>query len=390
MAASDSARRSWLRRALFQVHLWTGLAVGLYVFVSGVSGSALVFHEELADLAQAGLREIPPGELAGRRLTLDEARSRVAAALPEQNLLSIAPPRHLNGPFEAGLFKGRYRIAFVHPVSGEITGPVEPGGAVLGWLHELHANLLTGGTGRWLNGIGGGLLVLLCVTGLVIWWPGRGKWRRSMTIDFTAGWKRQVFDLHNATGFWLLIPVLIFAVTGSYFTWPRQYRAAIAAVSPLTPSDPPRSDVTRRGAERPRLEDMVAVARQRGPAARVVRVATPARPEQPVTVFISDGGTESPRSLTRYFFDQHTGELLRVASRGISGTAGDHLVAWLGPLHTGNFGGAGVKAAYVVLGLAPAVLFATGFLMWWNRVVTSRWRAARRASSPQDKVGLEA
>src|SRR3954452_12182408 len=37
----------WLRRALFQVHLWTGMAVGLYVIVVGLTGSVLVYSNEL-------------------------------------------------------------------------------------------------------------------------------------------------------------------------------------------------------------------------------------------------------------------------------------------------------------------------------------------------------
>ncbi len=40
----------WLRRALFQVHLWTGLALALYVCVISLSGSAVVFRHEM-DLA---------------------------------------------------------------------------------------------------------------------------------------------------------------------------------------------------------------------------------------------------------------------------------------------------------------------------------------------------
>ncbi|MGH8206151.1 MAG: PepSY domain-containing protein, partial [Steroidobacteraceae bacterium] len=37
----------WLRRALFQLHLWTGIGVGLYIFVVSLSGSAIVFRREL-------------------------------------------------------------------------------------------------------------------------------------------------------------------------------------------------------------------------------------------------------------------------------------------------------------------------------------------------------
>ena len=32
-------QRVWLRKALFQVHLWTGIGAGLYVLVISISGS---------------------------------------------------------------------------------------------------------------------------------------------------------------------------------------------------------------------------------------------------------------------------------------------------------------------------------------------------------------
>ena len=35
-------QRVWLRRAMFQVHLWTGLALGLYIVLLSVTGSVLV------------------------------------------------------------------------------------------------------------------------------------------------------------------------------------------------------------------------------------------------------------------------------------------------------------------------------------------------------------
>jgi len=37
----------WARWFLFQVHLWTGIGLGLYILVISVSGSAVVYRNEL-------------------------------------------------------------------------------------------------------------------------------------------------------------------------------------------------------------------------------------------------------------------------------------------------------------------------------------------------------
>ena len=51
MAESGSWLRQpqarWLRKALFQVHLWTGLAIGLYVVVISLTGTVLIYRSEL-------------------------------------------------------------------------------------------------------------------------------------------------------------------------------------------------------------------------------------------------------------------------------------------------------------------------------------------------------
>ena len=43
----DSPQNIWLRRAIFQIHLWSGIGLGLYVVVISLSGSAAVFNREL-------------------------------------------------------------------------------------------------------------------------------------------------------------------------------------------------------------------------------------------------------------------------------------------------------------------------------------------------------
>ena len=40
-------QKVWLRRAIFQVHLWAGIGLGLYVFFISVTGSVLVYRNEL-------------------------------------------------------------------------------------------------------------------------------------------------------------------------------------------------------------------------------------------------------------------------------------------------------------------------------------------------------
>jgi uncharacterized iron-regulated membrane protein len=55
---------------------------------------------------------------------------------------------------------------------------------------------------------------------------------------------------------------------------------------------------------------------------------------------------------------------------------GDAVLAWLARVHFGRFRGNPyqryLQATWFVVGLVPAIMFVTGVVMWWNRVVKRR------------------
>ena len=68
-----------LRRALFQIHLWSGIAVGLYVIAICVSGSVLVYRSELRQTFEPQPRFVT---VAGARLSQDELTAAAERAYP--------------------------------------------------------------------------------------------------------------------------------------------------------------------------------------------------------------------------------------------------------------------------------------------------------------------
>jgi uncharacterized iron-regulated membrane protein len=212
------------------------------------------------------------------------------------------------------------------------------------------------------------LLLVMCVTGLVIWWPGRANWPRSLTVDFRHQWKRVNRDLHSAVGFWTITFIAMWAVTGVYFAFPSAFRSAVNTLSPLTISRAPQSGAKPETVG-PGWRALIDQARRHAPGQHVARVVLPYDERSAFLVMFSRT-TPTPLSeqLTPVYLDQYTGARLdHVEPEGRS--AGDIIVAWAAPLHVGNFGGLGVRLAWMVLGLAAPMMFVTGFIMWWTRVV---------------------
>src|ERR1700744_2361944 len=51
-----------IRRLLFQLHMWTGLVLGLLLALLGLSGSMLVYDDAIADFLSPPPRAVAPGQ----------------------------------------------------------------------------------------------------------------------------------------------------------------------------------------------------------------------------------------------------------------------------------------------------------------------------------------
>jgi uncharacterized iron-regulated membrane protein len=155
----------WARRALFQVHLWAGIGLGLYVFVIGVTGSVLMFREELAG---PNPDVVAVAETGAPAVDIPAVMATARAARPSAELLGVYAPASAREPFIAWVQEHEVIDPIVmHPTTGAILG-VRRQHAWLEWLQDLHFYLLGGDTGLVVNGIGGLLLLAMGLTGLVI------------------------------------------------------------------------------------------------------------------------------------------------------------------------------------------------------------------------------
>lgn len=308
-------QKIWLRRALFQVHLWSGIAVGLYVVMISVTGSVVEYSNELY---RATTPEPILSKGSGPHLTDDQLREAAVRQYPGYRVARIGRAPNLDQAVDVWLRRGdRVKKRLFDPRTGSDVGDSVPTGIwIVSKLLDLHDNLLAGPTGRQVNGIGALLLLVLAGTGLVIWWPGRKTWRRSLTLHRGVGWKRFNWHLHSMIGFWSLGFTVVFGLSGIYLSIPEPFQELADRLEPPT-----------------------------------------------------------------------------AANAG--GRILDRVIYWLAYLHFGRINGIGIpchgpglcdqttKAIWALFGLAPAVMFVTGAIMWWNRVLHPRLVRARRPDRSQ-------
>jgi uncharacterized iron-regulated membrane protein len=369
------AARGWL----FQIHLWTGLAVALYAIVIGLSGSAVVFAAEIRDWQ---VRDILRVSEPGVRLDADQIVAAIHTAHPGERLSFLFLPFEERGVYRAFIGAGaKSRTIYVHPFTGAVLGARTPQRDWLGWLEDLHFNLLGGTTGRIVNGVFSLILLILCATGIVLWWPGLALWVRAASINWKAQWKRVNYDLHNAIGLFSLLFVVVLSLTGAYLAWPNETRTLISFFSPVRNGAP-----TAKVSLHPDLPDLplrtlIAKASAAAPESWPELLIIPSRPGQAARVYMMGGTVREYQTTTLIDVDPKTGAVV-LAQKAQGRSAGDALYAWLKVIHFGYFGGIPILILWFVLGLTPAFLAVTGVLMWWNRSAGKKFAKWRRADRP--------
>ena len=147
-------------------------------------------------------------------------------------------------------------------------------------LQDLHFDLPDGSRGRLVYGVGALVLLGMCVTGLVIWWPGTSNWTRSLMVDFSRQWRRVNWDLHSGSALDRCADRDV-AASGAYFVFPTPFRLAVNRVSPLTRVATPQSKRLQAVASRPSWRALVNEVQRRVPGQHLARVVLPSSNTSP-------------------------------------------------------------------------------------------------------------
>jgi uncharacterized iron-regulated membrane protein len=377
-------QRVFLRRALFQIHLWTGLLLAAYAIIIGLTGSALIFKSELLERLQPSLYNLHP---IPRQTTLDATVHAIEASHPGWQAFAL---QNFDHPTQAtdlllrrvsGPPTPNYRVVSFNPYTGQLLLDHLRYAGLLGFLSNLHVYLLSGETGLLISGWMALGLLLLCLSGLILWWPGVQRWASALLLHRRASWRRINFDLHTVVGFWTSAAFLLVILTGLDFAFPgptgkllelatlHGYRDTGVELRPTIPTSP---------APTLTIDGMIAAADRALPAAAPPGyLQLPTTPTTPIRVTGYYRHAAPFSQLVRIVLDPHTGALLASSDTRAQDLA-SRIEQYSVALHFGLFGGPGplgllVKILWVLLGILPALLAVTGILMYWNRKLRPLW-----------------
>ena len=243
----------------------------------------------------------------------------------------------------------------------------------MSFIYSLHISLLLKQGGDRIVGFCGLLLLVLVISGLVVW-PG---WC-SLGFGFWMRWKAPAplltYDFHKVGGVLSAVFLLLIGATGAAMVFNSQFQSLAYWLTNIPPVTPPISSAIANQAPIPLTE--------------ILRTTDASLPEGVTTLMLlphnADGVFEVYKKLpqdidyfgnSKVFIDHYSGKVLRVDNVLTAPIAAQISNALLS-LHNGTYGGLRMRCLYVFIGLIPPALLITGMMMW--RVGAARRRHRNR------------
>ncbi|MEN9686768.1 MAG: hypothetical protein RLZZ28_2554 [Bacteroidota bacterium] len=344
------------------LHSFAGLVSGLFILLMSVSGSVLVFHEELDQWQYPEIVAQEKIPFAGT----DSCYRSIQHQFPHAQINSCMLPESISQPYiiscyDSSFGKGEQVMqVFLHPQSAAVIGL--RGGSNdgkrnrMGWLGSFHNSFQLGKKGEWLLGVFGLLFLLSLVTGLIYYR------KNILSVLLFRPYVFRKSNLHQIIGVYALIFNLMIAITGiwmqRYVFKPSFYAPETEYVHTIKPSPPLHFSIEAaiQGIQK-KYPDFSGYVVYFAPTKKSKTIVYGSRKQN---AFI-----HAKKYADAVFLDS-TGKITKTAfvNEIIPENRYDIINA---QIHYGKFGGLPVKILYALFGLTGALLSITGFLIWMRK-----------------------
>ena len=359
--------------------MWLSVPFGLIITLICFSGAMLVFEAEIMKIFRHDLYYVK--EVKEAPLPADKIMENVAGILPDDvtatGLNIFANPER---SYQVSLSKPRRSSLFVDPYTGEVLGKYErsPFFLTMFKLHRWLLDSMKPGSdifvGKLVVGISTLIFVFILISGIVIWWPRTRKALvNSLKISTGKGLKRFWYDLHVAGGMYILLFLLVMALTGLTwsFSWYRtgfyrlfgvevqQRKSGKASSSPHGKEKKNEHDGTKSDVSYTYWQQVYEELAKQNDGYKQITVSDG-------TATVAFGHLGNQRASDRYTFDPDNGTITSVDLYKDTEKSGK-IRGWIYSVHVGNWGGTFTRILYFIAALGGASLPLTGYYLWIKR-----------------------
>lgn len=386
--------RTDIVRTYKDIHSWVGIIAGLALFIAFYAGSITMFEEPLQRWASPPTELSPPPSLERTPELIDKVLVEHPEARKSFNVhLVTGPEQPARVSWKTGTRRepGETYFASLAPDGSLEVTTNKPSdvGQFIDVLHQQVGLPFDHEVAMPIMGIIALLYVIAIVSGVICLLPSLTK--DLFALRFGKNLKRMWLDLHNVLGLFSLPFHIVMALTAVVFAFHDQFYFAQGAVQQIG-----ATQVEERGSARPdpkAAPPELEIVRDVLPPAELVRRVNEQMPGLTLVGMSYDYNAEEGHHGRIMGHDARYGMRGPTYGNGEIDTRTGRIIeadylpgkqnGWFATissffaLHFGNYGGAPIRWSYFILGLAGAVLFYTGNLLW----IESRRKKERKAGA---------
>lgn len=385
-----------LRKIIFWIHLLCGLVAGVVIAIMSATGVAIAFEHEILEWLDRDVRRAGFSSAHGFRLTIEELKVRLTESHPSLEASMVIVPKDPSLAYQ--YYVGRKLALYVNPYTGEAREPEST--STHTFLHKLedwHRWLgLEGkgqGVGKVITGVCNFACLILCCTGLYLWFPRRWHWKGFRPAIWFVGGQQSYarnFNWHNVIGFWCLPVLTVLVATAVVFSFAWAHRLVFNLAGEPAPeargpgvlaSPPVEVPPVADGQSRIPHEEILARLKADFPNWESIALPfdAPAGDKiKPLNCVVFEPAPFATRGRIQVTVDPFRNETL--SKVGFEDrTSGVRARIWVRFLHTGEAFGLPGKIIATVATAGSLVLVYTGFALSWRRFF-------RRSAGPSPSV----
>ena len=381
------ARKSWLT-----VHRWVGLLAGIFFVVMGLSGSFLVFYQEIDAWLNPAIAE--SSVAAETKLVPIQ---RVLDAVNHQNstwfLHSVFPPNDRSNVYHVWFIPkkddgSKMREVLVDAYSVKVLGSRNAvptiefaQNNIANTIYTLHYQLFIGEFGTTVVGIIGLFLLFSTISGIVIWWPKGKNWAVGLKLKQNVNGIRRYFDLHRTFGIYSVVFLMMLAFTGVFISLTSYLTPIVSLFSSETPADNPAPNIAPANYTAINADASIAIAKKVFPQGVISCLWLPGASSNAWRVTLKlPNAVGMAGGDANVWIDPATGKVLAKQQHS-QNSAGKRFMSWQLPLHDGSVLGLFGRVIVFIAGLVPLVLAVTGFNIWLKKRQARKAIMAKASSS---------
>ncbi len=370
-----------MNKWLFKIHRWTALLAALPLALICATGSAVVFKYEIDNLMDA--KRVTVATPGAKRLEMATLFTHVDNALPSHEIVGWqwfdnAQRADLVYVIPHGTADWYYIT--VDPFTGlPLSAPRELDSSLTDWLLDLHYTLLMGDLGMLVSGFIGVLLCISGITGLIL---HRKFWTTLPRIRLGARRVLAFSDIHKVCGALSAPMLLVLGFTGAW--WNIEH--GVEELSEHWHGDAHPVVTESLFNKTLSLDAILAQAEASVDGFEAMYLSLPWEAGLPLSVY---GRVPTANPLASDYssylsFDGQTGSLVTIYDIREAGFFAQFIDSYR-ELHFGTFAGVVSQLVWLIVGLVPLALTATGLWLWWYRRRKAHLLVTLKGGSPSSQ-----